>query len=311
MHALLLVLLAQPVGWTPVPLAEASAADGEPKAIPRKLAFRPGTHDLYAGLTDGALERWDADTMRSAARVPKAHAGGVTGLGFTRDALVTVGADGRLVLRDPATLAERGAGDVGGPVDDLAVGGDRALLSTGGPLQLWALDGAAPRKLAVFEGHKGRTCVAISHDGLLTSAGADGTMRTWNADGTPASTYAPKAKYVHACSAAAFNRTGYFYVGSAFAADAHIKSWLPPSWRPSFPVRHETFGVFDLVFVGDALLTANLRGAATLWPPGGAPPVVFPLGEAQGIAVAGSDDGRLIAVSATGKQKGLHVWRRK
>ena len=72
---------------------------------PRALAIdETGTY-AYVGSQDGTFTRLSLTDPEAPTTVVPAHEGGVTGAAFAKGLLATVGRDGRLVVRDPVTLA--------------------------------------------------------------------------------------------------------------------------------------------------------------------------------------------------------------
>jgi eukaryotic-like serine/threonine-protein kinase len=142
-----------------------------------RLAVSSAGAELVSADARGDVWRWNlADG--SGARVG-AHGSRVTGVGLAGATVVSGGSDGTVVFWTGDPPVRRA---VDGPVMDLAVSNDGALVAAAteaGPIALFTADGTPSRVLA---GHAGGTeAVDLSSDGaLLASGGQDRFVRVWS-----------------------------------------------------------------------------------------------------------------------------------
>lgn len=138
-----------------------------------------------SGSFDTTAILWDAGTG-VAQTVLRLHAGSVNAVAFLRDGrVVTGGQDGQVVIwRRGEAEPERVLAAHDGPVAALAVSAEGGRIATAG----WdgaakVIDPASGAEVAL-RGHAGPVNgVGFLPDGGVATAGYDGTLRTWDADG--------------------------------------------------------------------------------------------------------------------------------
>ncbi|MBY0338399.1 MAG: hypothetical protein K2X11_17425 [Acetobacteraceae bacterium] len=177
---LVLLLLVLLLPWRPAIPQDLTGHGGPVRALAALGPF------VVSGGFDHAVIVWNPANGR-AIRVSRWHQAAVGALVALPDGrFASGGEDGRIALwlpgrdEDPARVLEGHEA----PVVALATDGARlASASWDGTVRLWSLaDGTAQ----VLRGHQGNANgVAFGPGGALFSAGQDGTIREWAADGTP------------------------------------------------------------------------------------------------------------------------------
>jgi WD40 repeat protein len=148
------------------------------------VAFSPDRRHLASGSLDGVAKVWELGTRLELASFP-GHEGGVAGVALGPNArrLAAIGRDRTVRVWDTATgkevfsLAKRSAGP-----GTVAFSPDGRLLAVAGNPQVTLYDETG-KEVQSFGGHGNEvTAVTFSSDGQrVASAGADGTVRVWEA----------------------------------------------------------------------------------------------------------------------------------
>jgi len=145
------------------------------------IAWGPGG-TFASGGTDGTIRIWEASTGRETARFASPTRE-VRALAFSPDGatLVSGSYDGPIHVWDVKAKKEKAtfAGHKGGVVTLSYSNDGTSILSGGadGMATVWdASTGAESQKL---EGHRGDVRAWFAKDGRIATAGADGTVRTW------------------------------------------------------------------------------------------------------------------------------------
>ncbi|WP_008310087.1 substrate-binding domain-containing protein [Leptolyngbya sp. PCC 6406] len=180
-----------PTGQAAVQTAKAAeAAEVATAELPDSaLAMRPNGEGFVTGDRDGTIEFWQADST-AAGEPLEAHIGPVTALKFTADGnrLISGGADGEVRFWDAiGTPVGDPIAAHDSPVTRLSILPDGSFFSASidGSVRRW--DDQGTPLAPAFAAHEGTVRdLATSADGqLLVTAGKDGTIKLWNADGTP------------------------------------------------------------------------------------------------------------------------------
>ncbi len=150
----------------------------------RALALSSDAAVLASAGFDRSVIFWDLARHRARA-VARWHGGAVHALAALPEGFASAGEDGRIALWPSAGAAQplRVLEGHRGPVVALAaMPGRLASASWDGTARVWSLDTGESR---VLEGHQGNVNgVAFRSDGVVATAGADGTLRLWP-DGEP------------------------------------------------------------------------------------------------------------------------------
>ncbi len=197
-------------------------ADGNPDPLMRRLAHEAPVAAL-AALPDGiASAGWDGRIVLPDGTAFEAHQGQATGLVATPDGLASIGTDLRLrfwqgarlvasvdLASPPAALVADGAGVIVAGADGVlrrathaGIEAERALserplpvvalAAEGGLLaassvsgEVWLIEAADLTLRARIETGQGAVWAVAFAQGSLLSAGNDGIIRRWTAEGTP------------------------------------------------------------------------------------------------------------------------------
>lgn len=92
------------VTWDRSPRNGLGVSLGTSGRAPHGIAIDDAGEHAYVGSQDGTLTRLSLTDPAASTTVLHAHDGGVNGAAFAQGRLATIGRDGRLVVRDPATL---------------------------------------------------------------------------------------------------------------------------------------------------------------------------------------------------------------
>ncbi|KAL1663069.1 hypothetical protein GGF50DRAFT_116422 [Schizophyllum commune] len=152
------------------------------------LAYSPKGIKILAGLDDGTLRLWDAETGRQVGGVMRDHDGGVSSVAFSPDGcMIASGSKHTVRLWDAKTGQQQGEALRGhtGWVRSVAFSPDSATVVSGSDdwtLRFW--DAKTGKEMCgAMEGHtRGVDSVVFSHGGALIVSGSDdGTVRIWEA----------------------------------------------------------------------------------------------------------------------------------
>jgi WD40 repeat protein len=237
----------------------------------RSVAFnRQGTR-LAAGTLDGRIHVWamSPPAVSKPLRSWQAHSQAVNGLAFdSRDALVSVGAEGQVSLWQPDTFAADAASPGAQPFRLAAAALDRrmerlAAVGEGGVL-VWNLRMPGP-PIAFGQGLRA-TAVAFSDDGRWLVAGtASGQLVYWDS-ARPGE--AVKQVSVHRASVTALRFEGSFLASASL--DGDVKLWpAKPEGLDAQPlVLEHGAWVWGLAFTpsGDTLISGGADRRVRAWP---------------------------------------------
>jgi WD40 repeat protein len=150
------------------------------------VAYSPDGRYVASGNRSGRISLADGPAGRNMA----GHEGGVAGLAFAGDTLISAGEDRALrYWRADTGEMTRALEGLPGPVKVVAFNADRSLAACGlGDEAILVVRLADGQVLHRLEGHTGRvTCLAFAKDGdTLVSGGEDRTIRFWRmVDGRP------------------------------------------------------------------------------------------------------------------------------
>ncbi len=148
------------------------------------LAFDPASGMMASGGWEGEVALWSLPD-RAPLRVWTAHESAIHGLGFAGTGLITASQDGELVLWSRDGARQRVV-ESGVPLTRASVFGGRLISGhTDGSVRVWrlpALEAEAHHAL-----HAGSVTAVTGHSGtgFMASAGRDGRVFVWKADGEP------------------------------------------------------------------------------------------------------------------------------
>ena len=126
----------------------------------------------------GRVALWNPETGKLLASLP-ADAGRMTDLALDDSVLATASSGGVLALWNPLTLDARGTPhQSGSPTDavDVAFTAEGGLVSVGGDVRLWSVDGWDNTGSILYRGQSAVTSLAISQGSLLASGDHDGAV---------------------------------------------------------------------------------------------------------------------------------------
>ncbi len=160
-----------------------------PEEVVEGLAFAPNGHLLATGTDGGTLQVWETATRRLAFPERVEHEGPIHAVAFREDSrlLASAGADGRILVRDPATGERLRDLRGGGIILGLAFDRTGQLVSAGGDGLVHVWDPERGRRVRSWRSHESVVrALAISPDGrLLATAGSDPdrAVRIWDSRG--------------------------------------------------------------------------------------------------------------------------------
>jgi WD40 repeat protein len=231
------------------------------------VAFAPDGRQLATGGEDGALRVWEWRDGRPSGKAPivlRGHRGEVRSLVFSRD-------------------------------------GTR--IAAAGPDGVWVWDWARGEAVTL-RGHDGEVWgVAFGPDGRVASAGQDGTVRLWNADGSgePVVWHGHDGRVL----GVAFSPDGSRLATSG--GDGTVRIW-DPAGNAIVLTGHKN-SVEAVAFSPDGrhVATASTDGTARVWDvTGETDPVVLGSHDGTAEGIAYSADGRWVA--STGNDGAVRVW---
>jgi cytochrome c len=239
-----------------LPAAAQEAVHGGPV---RALAVSGGA--LASAGFDQSMIVWDPEAGRARA-VVRWHAGAVNALAPMPDGgFASAGEDGRVALwpARPGAHPVRVLEGHSEPVVALALSPDGKLLASAawdGTARVWDLATATAR---VLEGHRGNVNgVAFRSDGMVATAGFDGTLRLWPEQGPPVLL----AEFGFPLNALAALPDGRLALGDVRGLLRLVS--------PDGAVREVQAGTRPIVALaaspdGAVLAAASLGGSVTLW----------------------------------------------
>ena len=141
----------------------------------------------------------------------------------------------------------------------IAWSGDGKLLYTaGGDKRIGVIDASTGRVVRSLEGHTGPVLALAVRGDVLVSAGADRTIRVWNAR-KPVRTITNHWKPVHAL---AFSPDGKYLASGS--ADKTVRIWQPEIGRLVRIVRGHEGTILDLAWTSRSLFSACADGKVRL-----------------------------------------------
>jgi cytochrome c len=239
-----------------LPLRAQEAVHGGP--VRALAAMADGA--LASGSFDQSVILWDTATGRARA-VVRWHAGAVNALAAIPGGFASAGEDGRIALwpARPGPVPARVLEGHTEPVVGLALSPDGHRLASAawdGSARVWSLTGGNPR---VLDGHRGNVnAVGFRPDGVVVSAGFDGTIRLWPEGESPR----VLAEFGLPLNALTALPDGSVAVGGVDGALRIV--------APDGAVREAGVGARPLVALaaspdGAMVAAASLGGSVTLW----------------------------------------------
>ena len=292
---------------------------GGPASNPTALAFRPGTHMLFAGHGDGSVSVWDGEKARPTGPPRALRKKRLSGIAMAPDGkALAVSAEDGVGIYDSDTLqslAELSGHE--GPVLAIARDGKGARLATGGAdrtVRLWDWSG---KEIRVLRGHEAEvTGVALSPDGSrVASVSEDGTLRLWDTDAERNPKVAQTSKGRVPFTAVVFSPDGGLLVtAEAFLGDNRVRLFDAASLKElaAMSPSAKSLGALDLEMGrGGRLLYAScLSSQATVFDLKTRSRLASLKGfDGYGFAVAVSDDERFVALGTGTQESAIRIWR--
>ncbi len=234
------------------------------------VAFSPNGEWLAAAqgafwdrMTAGGLQLWNAKTGETGPRL-RGHAGGVFGVEFLPDGrkLVSVGAEGTVVVWDLETNEAIKIIDAKSSLGSLALSRDGRLIMTGGEegrVVVWDLRTEKP--INEFDLQEGLVpSVAFSPDGRFVAACSEGGIAAWELDGGRPIFNDMSSDF----ECVTFNHAGTRLV---FGGLGRVRMYNTNSWKQSAELLSDSSQVVGISFHHDdqRLATRSYDGIVKIW----------------------------------------------